>query len=148
MIDLRTATVQDDYAWIWSGDDALDTARDDFESEYQAALESGDMERMPLLPGATPTVFWLRHATPELRLVFIDATRVADRLIRGSRRVVALSIVKVENAGLPLKWSGLDPDSGLPLVPPASMAVLEGVADGALVTDLYVAIMGAMDSEN
>ena len=146
MIDLRTATVQEDYAWVWIGDDALDTDRPEFEAEYRAALESGDMARMPLRDGAKPTVFWLRHATPEMRLTFIDATRVPERLIRGTRRVVALSLVGADNTGLSLKWSGVDPDSGAPCVPQATMGVLERVADGELVTDLYVAIMGALNS--
>ena len=127
MIQLKTATVQDDYAWIWEGDDALDKSKDGWREEYDAALESGDLARMPLRPGVKPTIFYLRHPTPLLKRVWAGLWQSKPGSV-AARKVAQLALVKAESLGKELRWDGRDMD-GFPCVPEATMDELDQVPE-------------------
>lgn len=133
MLNLKTATIHDDYKWIWADDEAIDKDREDWESEYEAALESADMSRMPLRQGVKPTVFTLRHPTPTMRRYFAGFQSQEGKWFIALRRVVQLSVVNIEDAGLPLKMASTDPETLAPALPDATMDVLEEIERGALV---------------
>ena len=148
MITLKTATLVDDYAWIWENDDALDRTKEGWRDEYRAALESHDMARMPLRPGAQPTIFWLRHPTPSMRRRFAGLVADVATFPLGLRRIAAMSIVKAEHVGIHLEWDGADPETRLPCVPDATMDALEMVGAGALVNAIAMSIMEALSPKN
>jgi len=137
LLSIKTATIHEDYQWIYEGDDAVDTDREDWADELASALESSDMERLPLRQGVKPTVFTLRHPTPTMRRYFAGLQGRDEGWAIALRKVVQLSLVKAENTGLPgLKWATVDPVTGAPCVPDATMDVLDSVDKGALVNAL------------
>ena len=142
MIPLKTATVQDDYAWIWDDDEAIDKAKDDWRTEYDAALESGDLDRLPLKPGVKPTVFWLRHPSPALRRVMAGFFSTGKEQGLASRRCAQYSLVRADGTGLELKWQSRCPDTGFDCVPDKTMDVLDGVPD--LVDSIALAVLKEM----
>ena len=146
MLKLPTATVQEPYAWVWKADDAIDKERDDWESEFDAALESNDMSRLPLKPDSKPTVFILRHTTPKMKRYFQGFHGRDDGWPLAMRQIVALSLVRIDNAvGLDrLKFDGIDA-TGRPCVPDETMDAIDKVDHGVLLNDICHHIVGVLN---
>lgn len=149
MLRLQTATVHEDYAWIYPGDEAIDTDREDWEAELEAALESQDMDRLPLRQGAQPTIFTLRHPTPVMRRYFAGLHGRDEGWSIALRRVVQLSLVKAEHTGMPgLKWAVTDTVTGAPCVPDSTMDVLDNIDSGGLVNAIAARVFEEMNRPN
>ena len=127
MIPIKTATVQEDYAWIWQEDEAIDKGRDDWRAEYDAALESCDLARLPLKPGQKPTIFWLRHPTPLLRRVWAGLWQSKTSAV-AARMIAAMALVRAEHIGPGMVWEGRDAD-GYPCVPAVTMDALDSIPE-------------------
>ena len=130
----RTATLVDDHAWVYSGDDAMDKTDPEFDAKYKRALEVGDLSLVPTKPGSRPTVFWLRHPRGLLRRHIGDV--MSGDMAKGLRRIAALTIVKVENDGIDTEWATSRDKDGFPCVPPELMDILDEVDKGILVNDI------------
>lgn len=58
---IKTNTLVHDYDYVSQFDEAVDKSGEDFEQKWKQYRDG--MSEPPLLPGATPTIFKLRHVT-------------------------------------------------------------------------------------
>jgi len=80
----KTATLVDDYDWIYSEDDALDSSGEDFATEYAAAMETADASRLKLLPGQKPALWRIRHVRGMAKKVLTE--HVIKHMVEGQYR--------------------------------------------------------------
>jgi len=142
MITLRKPSAQIEHDYIYPGDDAIDRDRPDWEAELEAALESGDPNRLPLKPGAKPTIFTLRQPTALLRRTMQDIVTAGTThnggLNRASRKLAEVVLVRVRDAG---GVFGTDHEfelvtvesHGFPTVKVVDMDILDNFDNGGLV---------------
>ena len=99
----KTSSVQHELWWVYPSDTALDREREDWESELEAALETGDMMRLPIKPNQKPTYFKLRQPSGRLLRCIRDIAESVVTRKGGShtawRDIASLCLVGMENAG-------------------------------------------------
>jgi hypothetical protein len=102
-LQIRSQTLQSEYDHIYSGDPAIDRKVKGWREKYDRALETSDLAGMPLIAGATPIVWRLRHLTPDEIAVVQDRGGANKAILAAAR----LGLKKV---------TGLVDDRGAPFV--------------------------------
>lgn len=139
MFQLRSATLSGEYEHVYHGDPAVDTGRPGWRSEFDAALESSDLSRLPLKPGEQPVRFTLRHLSRKEVRACKDVL-VRSGLYAGTRLACELALVGADSL---LKDNGeaatiertIQAD-GFQHADPEVVDLLDEIDDGALVTDI------------
>ena len=103
MITFSKPGVRDGNDYVYPGDPALDTDVEHWEDELEAALESGDWNRLPLKPNEKVTVFRLRAPDDELKRIVQGYGEMVARHKLGAntawRRIAELMLVSMRDAG-------------------------------------------------
>lgn len=60
MLRLNSQPLTGTFDYVYSKDDAIDTAVDDWETQYRVAMENEDPSQLPLKEGKKPAVFRLQ----------------------------------------------------------------------------------------
>lgn len=84
-MQIKSQTLQAEYDHVYSADPALDRTKPDWREKYERALELSKAEELPLLPGATPVVFRLKHLTPTEKATVKDAGGTARGVLFAAR---------------------------------------------------------------
>lgn len=95
MIQLRTATLQDDFDHICDSDPALDSERKGYEDELQRFRETG--KNPPLKDGQEPTVFKLRPIKSSKCLAMLNDLLLKEGLVTYYYQAACLGLVGVQN---------------------------------------------------
>ena len=137
---IKTATLVEDYDFVYDGDDALDKSCEDFDERYQRFLETGDMAELPLKQGRSPAIWKLSHIRGKARRQlqgFIMRTSDNDQ-ISPEALYVACRLALRDVEGLRdhrdeiYKIKKIRED-GLVVVTESCMSELDGVDQGGLV---------------
>jgi hypothetical protein len=143
MITFEKPRIWDGSDYVYPGDPALDTEQADWETELEAALESRDLERLPLKPNQEVTVFRLRAPDDELKRIVQGYGEHVGRHAIGSaigfRRIAELMLVSMRNANGSVfgKEHEFDtvtsPEHGYKVVRAGEMEKLAAVDGGGLI---------------
>lgn len=90
----RTATLVEDYDYVSKFDEAVDQSLPDFELRWKQYRDG--VGEPPLIPGAKPVTFRLRHLGTAERMYLSSAESGHERLLVAA----GLAIVGVENLGV------------------------------------------------
>lgn len=159
------STAVADYSWIWIADDALawpekadfpedeegfESAIRDFATEFEAALESGDMSRVPIKPGMSAAIWTLAHLRGQPAWSINEMSRSGKKAnqlqaIYDSARASIVSVEGFTDAeGVPLRIKREhDEQLGCKVVQGDMMAKLCDCARGNLITAIGFAALKA-----
>lgn len=60
-MQIKTATLVGTHEFVYEFDEALDRNVEDFDDRYMRFFDTGDSSHLPLIPGAKPVIWKLRH---------------------------------------------------------------------------------------
>lgn len=95
MIQLRTATLQDDFDYVCESDPALDSDRPDFDEAMARFRETGS--DCPLRDGQEATVFKLRPIASNRCLALLNDLLGKEGAVTYFYQAAALGLVSVQN---------------------------------------------------
>ena len=138
MLQIRTQTLQAEYDHVYSADPALDRSDKGWRAKYDRALETSNLKELPLLPGAEPVIWKLRHLTTRERSLISDAGGNNQALLLCARLALVGAEGIVDEKGEPFVIERL-PDrrlGGVQAVPDPQVDALYQIGDGELLAEL------------